>query len=106
MSRFSKLLLIVGGLWTFGLVLALMNSWPWTGRREDWFWFLLLAPPAALLLQAVGELHAEWWQRTRLARAVQQRARGKRFSWLRILLALVGVGVVTVVVGGVAVWIR
>ena len=106
MSGFSKLLLIVGGLWTFGLVLALMNSWPWTGRRGDWYWFLLLAPPAALLLQAAGEFYAGWWQRTRLARAVQQRAQGKTFSWLRIFLALVGIGVVTVVVGGVTLWIR
>lgn len=106
MNRFLKVLLFLAGLWVVGLFLALLYFWPWTGSSEHWLWFLLLGPPAALLLQAAGELCGEWWQGTRLAQAVQRRTEHKRFSWLRVLVALLSVGVLTVVVAGVAVWIR
>ncbi len=106
MKKALKLLLVLAGLWVLGFFLALLNFWPWTGTSEHWLWFLLLAPPAALLLQAAGELYAEGWQRTRLAQAVQRRTEHKRFSWLRVLVALLSVGVLTVVVAGVAPWIR
>lgn len=104
MRRVRGALVILGGLWLAGLLLALLNLWPWPTNARGWLWFLLLAPPTALLLEVAAEIYRKSWESTGLSKVVATRTDQKKFSWLRVCLALLQVGLVGVVVGGIA-WI-
>ena len=63
-----------------------------------WAAFFLLALPVTLFGEAVGE--GLW--RNRVAQAVEQRAEGQSFSWLRIAYGFVAMLLLFAVVWGLA----
>lgn len=104
MRKYFRWLAILGLLWLFGLVLAVIYFWPWSGG-QDWLWFVVVGPPVALLLQLLGEWYGAWWQTTPIAQAVQDRTRHKRFSWLRIATALLSTALFLAILGILLVWL-
>jgi hypothetical protein len=101
MRQLRRVVGVVALLWLLGLGMALFNFWGLPRDRGGWLWFLLVAPPAALALEALGELYSSWWQSTALAQTVQEKTKHRRFSWLRVGVALLSVSVGFALVGAV-----
>lgn len=106
MTRLGRVVMVVGVAWAVGLVLALLQFWPWPTHARGWLWFALLAPPAALVLEGLGELHAKWFRSTRVAVSVERRTEGKTFSWLRVGVVLLYTLVVGAALLGIAWGVR